>query len=77
MLRSAILYRAIPYKLLPPPLPMKTYIVTIDTEERYRVEAESEDAALEKLEGLDPYATEVVDTNVEEDTDDNEPSDSE
>ncbi len=47
---------------------MKTYIVTVTTEERYHVEAASEDEAVEKLDGLEPNSTEVVDTSAEEES---------
>ena len=47
---------------------MKNYIVSITTEERYHVTTTSEAEALEKLDGLEPSQTEVVDTSVDEDT---------
>ena len=46
---------------------MKKYIVTLDIEEQYFVEAASKDEALEKVDGLEPDQSELVDTTVEED----------
>lgn len=47
---------------------MKTYIVTVTTEDRYHVAAASEAEALEKLDGLEPDSTDIVDTSFEEET---------
>ncbi|MCH8242696.1 MAG: hypothetical protein IH897_08810 [Planctomycetes bacterium] len=45
---------------------MKTYTVTITTEERYIVDAASEEEAINKLEGLEPDSIDIVDTSAEE-----------
>ena len=45
---------------------MKTYIVTITTEERYFVEAASVHEAPDKLDGLEPNSTDIVDVSAAE-----------
>ena len=45
---------------------MKSYTVTITTEERYIVDAASEEEAINKLEGLEPDSIDIVDTSAEE-----------
>ena len=45
---------------------MKTYIVSISTEERFHVKAASEEEALEKTDGLEPDSVDIVDTSVDE-----------
>ena len=58
--------RANPYELVLPIITMKSYTVTVTTEERFIVDAASEDEAMNKLEGLEPDSIDIVDTSAEE-----------
>ena len=45
---------------------MKTYLVTVSVEERYYIEASSEDEALDKMLEREPKDVDIMDTSVEE-----------